>query len=402
MSEKPVLNIALVGYAFMGRAHSNAFGQICRFFADCPFDLRRKVMVARSADKVAAAAKTWGWEESSTDYAAVLARDDIDVVDITTPPNGHYALAKQALLAGKHVLCEKPLAMDVAEAKELAELARKKKRICGVWHAYRFSPAASTAAQICREGKLGEIRHVRAQYLQDWLVDPTVGAGWRTQKKIAGSGSHGDLNAHLIDMTRFITGLEIDEVSGLGKTFIDQRPSGDGKTLAKVDVDDAFLFLARLSNGGVASYEATRFAPGHKNTNFIEVNGSKGSLRWDFHRMNELQFFSFEDAPHVQGWHNIMCLDSAAHPYAGSWWPNGHHIGYEHCFTNMLYEYLQALAAGKPFRPDFADGVAVQEVVDAALASAKSRAWVKIKRSQRFNGPAFVRTPRASERNAGL
>lgn len=401
MTTKPTLNVALVGYAFMGRAHSNAYQQVNRFFADCPYEIRRKVMVARSADKLRAAAENWGWEEHSTDYAAVLAREDIDVVDITTPPNGHYALAKQALLAGKHVLCEKPLAMSVAEAKELAALAKKKKRVCGVWHAYRFCPAASTAARICREGRLGEIRHVRATYLQDWLVDPTVGAGWRTQKKICGSGSHGDLNAHLIDMTRFITGLEFAEVSGLSRTFIGERPDGHGGK-AKVDVDDAFLFLAKLGNGAVASFEATRFAPGHKNTNSIEVNGSKGSLRWDFQRMNELEYFTFAEDGHVQGWRRIQASDSAAHPYAGSWWPSGHHIGYEHCFTNMLYDWLCALHAGTAFRPDFADGVAVQEVVDAALASAASRKWTKIRRSQRFAGPAPVRTPATAERNAGL
>jgi len=402
MPSKPVLNVALVGYAFMGRAHSNAYQQVGRFFADCPFEVRKKVMVARTADKLAAAAQTWGWEEHSTDFDAVIARDDIDVVDITTPPNGHYALAKKALLAGKHVLCEKPLAMSVAEAKELAELARRKKRICGVWHSYRFCPAASTAARICREGRLGTIQHVRGLYLQDWLNDPTVGAGWRTQKRICGSGSHGDLNAHLIDMTRFITGLEFESVNGLARTFVSERPTGDGAGKAKVDVDDAFLFLAQLQGGAVGSFEATRFAPGHKNVNFIEVNGSKGSLRWDFYRMNELQFFSYDDPPHLQGWHDILCSDSAAHPYVGSWWPGGHHIGYEHCFTNMLYDYLHALAAGKPFRPDFADGVAVQEVVDAALDSARSKQWVKLKRSQKFNGPAPVRVPFTAERNAGL
>ena len=402
MSAKPILNVALVGYAFMGRAHSNAYQQVGRFFADCPYDIRRKVIVARNASKLAAAAATWGWEEHSTDYDAVIARPDIDVVDITTPPDGHYILAKKALLAGKHVLCEKPLALNVDEAKELAELARKKKRTCGVWHAYRFCPAASTAARICREGRLGENRHVRGTYLQDWLNDPLLGAGWRTQKSISGSGSHGDLNSHLIDMTRFITGLEFESVNGLARTFVDKRPSGDGKGMAKVDVDDAFLFLAQLQGGAVASFEATRFASGHKNTNFIEINGSKGSLRWDFHRMNELQFFSFDDPAHIQGWHTIMCLDSAAHPYAGNWWPNGHHIGYEHCFTNMLSDWLFALAAGKPFRPDFADGVAVMEVVDAALASAKSQQWVKVKRSQKFAGPAPVRMPAAAETNAGL
>lgn len=398
-SEHDTLSVGMVGYAFMGAAHSQAWRNAPRFF-DLPLRPRMSAVAGRDEARVAAAATQFGWESTETSWRALVDRDDIDLIDVCTPGDTHAEIAIAALEAGKHVLCEKPLAMSVAEAKELAALAKKRKRACGVWHAYRFCPAASTAARICREGRLGAIQHVRGLYLQDWLNDPAVGAGWRTQKRICGSGSHGDLNAHLIDMTRFITGLEFEAVNGLARTFVDQRPAGDG--MAKVDVDDAFLFLARMQGGAVGSFEATRFAPGHKNTNFIEVNGAKGSLRWDFHRMNELQFFSAEDPPHLQGWRNILCMDSAAHPYAGSWWPNGHHIGYEHCFTNMLYDWLHALAAGTAFRPDFADGVAVQEVVDAALDSARSGRWVKVRRSQRFSGPAPVRTPATAERNAGL
>jgi predicted dehydrogenase len=402
MPKKPVLNVALVGYAFMGRAHSNAYQQVNKFFPDCPFEVRRKVLIARSPKPLAAAAATWGWEEWSTDFDAVLRRDDIDLVDITTPPNGHFALARKALKAGKYVLCEKPLAMNTAQARELAALAKQLKTKTGLWHCYRRSPSASTAAQLIADGKIGAVRHVRALYLQDWLVDPTVAPGWRTTKKICGSGSHGDLNAHLIDMTRFMTGLEFDAVVGLDKTFIKRRPSPTGKGTVPVDVDDAFLFLARLSNGAVASYEATRFAPGHKNYNWIEINGEKGSIRWNFERMNELEFFTFDEDPSVQGFHDIMCMDSAGHPYAGNYWPNGHLVGYEQCFTNTLYDYLVSLKSGPAFRPDFADGVAVQEVIDAGLASVKQRGWVTIKRSQKFSRSAMAKRAKVVQRNAGL
>jgi predicted dehydrogenase len=257
-----------------------------------------------------------------------------------------------------------------------------------------------TAAALIADGKLGKIQQVRAVYLQDWLTDDACPWLWRMDSKACGSGAHGDLNAHLIDMTRFLTGLDFSEVVSMRETFIKQRKKPDGKGMGKVDVDDAFLFLAKLSNGATASYEATRVAAGRKNYNRIEINGTQGSLVWNFERMNELEYFSYDDEPRVQGFRTIMCMNGAAHPYAGAYWPDGHIIGYEHTFVNTLRDFLVALKAGTEFRPDFRDGVANQEVLDAAVRSAETKKWVTIKPSQRFAGRA---TPtRVAAKKAGL
>jgi predicted dehydrogenase len=392
MPAKPILNVALVGYSFMGRTHSNAYQQVNRFFADCPFDVRRKVLIGRTQSAVEEVARTWGWEETATDLNMILGRDDIHLVDVSTSNDSHHDLSIAALKAGKHVFTEKPLALNVAQAREMLAVAQKSKTPdgkpvrTGLWHNYRRAPAASTAAGLIRDGKLGEIRHVRAVYLQDWLTDDSCPATWRMTAKTCGSGAHGDLNAHLIDMTRFLTGLEFDEVSGMQETFIKKRQAKGGKKgqMITVDVDDALLFLARMSNGALASFEATRCAAGRKNYNKIEINGTKGSLVWNFERMNELEYFSFDDETRVQGFRTIMCMNGAAHPYAGNYWPDGHIIGYEHTFTNALYDFLVCLKTGKPYRPDFADGVANQEVIDASLESAKTRKWVKVDRKVKF------------------
>ncbi len=405
MATKPILNVALVGYSFMGRAHSNAYQQVNRFFADCPFDVRRKVLIGRSQGPLEEAARTWGWEETATDLNIILGREDIHLVDVGTPNDSHHDLSIAALKAGKHVLCEKPLALTTEQAREMTAVAAKAKTAdgkpvrTGVWHNYRRAPAASTAAGLIRDGKIGEVRHVRGVYLQDWLSNPKSPATWRMTAKACGSGAHGDLNAHLIDMTRFLTGLEFDEVSGLQQTFTKKRPAANGKGTITVDVDDALLFLARMSNGATASFEATRVAAGRKNYNRIEINGTKGSLVWNFERMNELEFFSFDDEPRAQGFRTIMCMNGGAHPYAGNYWPDGHIIGYEHTFTNHLYDFLIALKSSKPFRPDFADGVANQEVLDASLASAKNGRWVKVEHSQKFGKDSG---PRLLKKSAGI
>lgn len=407
MASKPILNVALVGYSFMGRTHSNAYQQVNRFFADCPYEVRRKVIVGRSQGPLEEAARTWGWEETATDLNLLLGRDDIHLIDVATPNDSHHDLSIAALKAGKHVICEKPLAMNVAQARQMVEVAAKAKTAegkpvrHGIWHNYRRSPAASTAAGLIRDGKLGEIRHVRAVYLQDWLTDASCPATWRMTAKTCGSGAHGDLNAHLVDMTRFLTGLEFDSVVGMQETFIKKRQllgEPKGKSIT-VDVDDALLFLARLSNGALASFEATRAAAGRKNYNKIEVNGTRGSIVWNFERMNELEYFSFDDEARVQGFRTIMCMNGAAHPYAGNYWPDGHIIGYEHTFTNHLYDFLVALKTGKPFRPDFTDGLANQEVLDAALDSAKTGAWVEVQRSQKLKP---VEPARVQARSAGI
>jgi predicted dehydrogenase len=386
---KPVLNVALVGYSFMGRAHSNAYRQVNHYF-DLPFRVVPKVLIGRSEGPLKAAAEQLGWEEYSTDMAAVLKRDDIHLIDVATPNDSHAPHSIAALKAGKHVLCEKPLALNVKEAKAMVAAAEKAKdsngkmvRV-GLWHNYRRAPAASTAASLIADGKLGEIRHVRAVYLQDWLLDDTCPATWRMMAKTCGSGAHGDLNAHLIDLTRFMTGLEFDEVSGIEQTFITKRKNGGGKGMLEVDVDDALLFIAKLSNGALASFEATRAAAGRKNFNCIEINGTKGSIIWNFERMNELQVYTVEDEPRHKGFRTVMCMDGSAHPYAGNYWPDGHVLGYEHCFINMLADFVKALASGEEFRPNFADGLANQEVLDASLLSAKTKKWVKVARSQKL------------------
>ncbi len=375
--EKPVLNVAMVGHAFMGRAHGNAYRQVNHFF-DLPFRVVPQVVVGRDSRRAAEAAAKLGFAESSADLKAVLARPDIHVVDVATPNDSHFAIAMAALKAGKHVLCEKPLAMTIAEAKAMAAEAKKRKARVGLWHNYRRAPATRLAARMIARGDIGEVRQVRAVYLQDWLADGSVPASWRTSRKTCGSGAHGDLNAHLIDLTRALTGLEFAAVCGVQQTYTKERPAGDGKTMAKVDVDDAFCFLARFSNGAIGTYEATRVAPGRKNHNRVEVSGTKGSIVWNLERMNELEYFSFDDTRDAQGFRTIMCMDSV-HPYAAHWWPDGHIVGYEHTFVHHLADFVDCLHSGEAFSPDFADGVKVQAVLEAALQSAKDGKWAKVK-----------------------
>ncbi len=375
--DKPVLNVAMVGHAFMGRAHGNAYRQANHFF-ELPFRVVPAIVVGRDRARAAAAAKKLGFQSSSVDLEAVLADPAIHLVDVATPNDSHHAITMAALHSRKHVLCEKPLAMTVAEAKEMQALAKKQKVRVGLWHNYRRAPATKLAATMIERGDLGDVRQVRAVYLQDWLSDPSVPASWRTSKKTCGSGAHGDLNAHLIDLTRALTGLEFEAVCGVQQTFTKQRPDGQGGT-SKVDVDDAFCFLAKFKGGAIGTYEATRTAPGRKNHNCIEISGSKGSLRWNLERMNELEVFSFADARDGQGFRNIICMDSV-HPYAANWWPDGHIIGYEHTFVHHLVDFVRALHTGEPFAPDFDDGVAVQAVLAAALASTSSGGWVKVAR----------------------
>lgn len=373
-TSRPDLNIAMVGHAFMGRAHGNAYRQANRFF-DLPYRVVPKVIVGRDKKRAAAAAAKLGFEEATDELGMVLARPDIDVVDVATPNDTHYAIAMAALMAGKHVLCEKPLALTLTEAKAMAKLAKQKKVRVGLWHNYRRAPATRLAARMIARGDIGAVRQVRAVYLQDWLSDAKVEASWRTQKKLCGSGAHGDLNAHLIDLTRALCGLEFDSVCAVQQTFTKERPLGRGRQ--KVDVDDAFCFLAKFKGGAIGTYEATRVAPGRKNHNRIEISGERGSIVWNLERMNELQFFSFDDARDGQGFRTIMCMD-AQHPYAAHWWPDGHIIGYEHTFVHHVVDFVSSLQTGEKFRPDFEDGVRVQAVLDAALRSAAQGKWIKV------------------------
>jgi predicted dehydrogenase len=371
----PRLGVAMVGHAFMGRAHGNAWRQANRFF-DLPFQVVPAVVVGRHAQRAAEAAAKLGFQHATTDLDAVLADPAIHVVDVATPNDSHFAIAMAALKAKKHVLCEKPLAMSLPQAKAMAAQAKKSKVRVGLWHNYRRAPATALAARMIRRGDLGDVRQVRAVYLQDWLADAAVPASWRTDRKLCGSGAHGDLNAHLVDLTRALTGLEFDAVCGVQQTFTKERPDGAGGK-AKVDVDDAFCFLARFKGGAIGTYEATRVAPGRKNFHCVEVSGTKGSIRWNLERMNELEVFSFADARDAQGFRTVMVMDGV-HPYAANWWPDGHIVGYEHTFVHHVVDFVRALHDGSPFAPDFDDGVAVQAVLDAAIASAKSGKWVKV------------------------
>jgi len=389
---KKQINVAMIGAGFMGRTHSNAYLKVAKFF-DVPVVPRMKVMCDINEAAARSMAERWGWEEVMTDYRKVVARPDIDMVDILTPNNTHVEIACAAARAGKIVACEKPLAMDAAEAKKMVACVRKAGVPSFVSFNYRRLPAVSLARQLVQEGRIGRVYHVRAQYLQDWIMNPDFPLVWRLDRRVCGSGSRGDLGAHIIDMARFITGEEFESVSGMAETFIKERPAGrmdgvglsaaggggGGAKMGKVTVDDATLFLARFSGGAVGAFEATRFAAGRKNGIHIEVNGARGSLVFDFERMNELRFHDHTAPQHLQGWTTIMATDSS-HPYAGAWWPPGHIIGYEHGFINQLADELRFIGGElKEYHPDFADGLRVQEVLDAVMKSAASGRWVAVK-----------------------
>ncbi|MEV5746166.1 Gfo/Idh/MocA family oxidoreductase, partial [Microbispora rosea] len=376
---KPTLGVGMVGYAFMGRVHSQAWRNVASFF-DLPVRPAMAALSGRSPDRTAEAAATLGWAAVETDWKRLVERDDVQIVDICTPGDSHAEIAIAALAAGKHVLCEKPLANTVAEAEAMAaaakEAAARGVRSMVAFN-YRRVPAVALARRFVEEGRLGEIRHVRAQYLQDWIVDPEFPLVWRLQKDKAGSGALGDIGAHIIDTAEFITGQLLTGVSAMTETFVKQRPlaegssglAGEGGTgqMGEVTVDDAALFTGRLSGGALASFEATRFATGRKNALRIEVNGSLGSLSFDFEAMNELWFYDAADRD--AGFRRILVTEPD-HPYAGAWWPPGHGLGYEHTFVHETKDFLEAIAAGVDPVPSFEDGLRVQRVLAAVEQSA--------------------------------
>ncbi|MCS7180664.1 MAG: Gfo/Idh/MocA family oxidoreductase [bacterium] len=385
------INVGLIGYKFMGKAHSFAYKNVSIFF-DLPVKPIMKVICGRTEKAVSQAKEKFGWCEYETDWKKVVERKDIDLIDITTPPNAHKEIAIQAAKNGKIVFCEKPLASTLKDAYEMLEAIEKYNVKHAICFNYRKLPAIGLAKKLIDEGKIGKIYHMRAVYLQDWIVDPDFPLVWRLQKSIAGSGSHGDLNAHLIDMARYLVG-EFDEVIGISETFIKERPvlkekeeleTGLGEFKEKseekgiVDVDDATLFLARFKNGAIGSFEATRFAPGRKNGQRFEINGSKGSIVFNLERLNELEFYSREDQSGIQGFRTIIATD-ASHPYAGNWWPAGHIIGYGESFVNMVADIFNSIAKGENPSPNFYDGIKCQEVLEAVEQSIKERKWVKIK-----------------------
>ncbi|MFA1544731.1 Gfo/Idh/MocA family protein [Actinomadura chokoriensis] len=375
------VGVGMVGHAFMGRAHSQAWRSVGPFFGP-PLTPVMAALAGRSADRARAAAESLGWASVETDWKELLRRDDVQLVDICTPGDSHAEIAVAALDAGKHVLCEKPLANSVAEAEAMAaaaDRARERGVRSMVGFNYRRVPAVTLARRLVNEGRIGAVRHIRAQYLQDWLADPAAPFTWRMDRDRAGSGSLGDIGAHIIDTAQFITGQSLVGVSALLDTFVRERPVPGGGT-ARVTVDDAALFIGRTDAGALATFEATRFATGRKNSLRIEVSGSSGALSFDLESLNELWFHDRDEDAATGGFRRIVVTEPV-HPYAGHWWPPGHVLGYEHTFTHQTADLLTAIAEGADPSPSFADGLQVQRVLAAVAASAAARCWVDVEGS---------------------
>ena len=375
---KKKINVAMIGYQFMGRAHSNAWRQVNRFF-DPPFEPVMKVVVGRNEEGVRQAAEKLGWQEHATSWEQVVARKDIDIVDVCTPGDSHMQISIAAAENKKTVFCEKPLANTLPEAQKMLDAVKKAGVVHMICHNYRRVPAVTLARQIIQDGRIGQIYHYRGTYLQDWIVDPKFPLLWRLEKTKAGSGAMGDLASHVTDLSRFLVG-EITDVSAAMETFIKERPLVDNpKKTGKVTVDDATIALVRFENGAIGTIEATRFAPGRRNYNRFEINGSNGSLSFDLERMNELELFLRNDPQYTQGFRTILVTQGGGtHPYFGAWWPPGHIIGYEHTFVHTVYDLMQAISKGQSASPSFVDGVRNQSVMDAMERSAKSKKWVKV------------------------
>jgi predicted dehydrogenase len=381
VGEHGELGIGMVGYAFMGRAHSQAWRSVGRFF-DLPFTPRMAAICGRDRGRVAAAADRLGWAATETDWKRLVGRDEVDLVDVCTPGSSHAEISIAALEAGKHVLCEKPLANTVEEARAMAAAAER--AAAGgvramVGFNFRRVPAVALARELVAAGRLGALRHVRAAYLGSHLLDPELPLVWRLQASEAGSGALGDLGAHAIDLAQYLAGDRIAGVSALTETFVPERPlTAGGGARGPVTVDDAALFIARFAGGAVGGFEATRFATGHTEGLRVELNGELGSIVWDLGALNQLRLFDATEDPATQGFRTIQ-VTRAAHPYAGAWWPDGHTIGYEHTFTHEVRDLLHAIADGRDPVPSFADGLQVQEVLDAVQRSAATGAgWTKV------------------------
>lgn len=386
-SDAPELGVGMVGYAFMGRAHSFGWRTAPRAFP-LPLRPRMSVLVGRSEAAARAAADELGWAEVSTDWRSLLDRDDIDLIDICTPGDSHAEIAIAALRAGKHVLCEKPLANTLGEAEAMVAAAEAApagvKAMVGF--NYRRVPAARLARDLIAAGRLGRVHHVRAVYLQDWIVDPEFPLVWRLRKESAGSGALGDIGAHIVDLTQFMVGDSITEVTALTETFVKERPlpsassglsaSGSAET-GRVTVDDAALFLARYAGGAVGTFEATRFATGRKNQLRIEVNGSLGSLVFDMEALNELLFYDGTEDATSAGFRRILVTEPA-HPYLSGWWPPGHLLGWDHTFVHEVADLVAAIGNDTAVEPSFADGLAVQRVLEAVLVSAETGRWAEV------------------------
>jgi predicted dehydrogenase len=379
------IGVGLVGYKFMGRAHSNAYRQVGRFFDVDPAP-RMAVICGRDEAGVRAAAGSLGWESYETDYRRLVERDDVGIVDVVTPGNTHREIVLAALEAGKHVICEKPLANSLAEAKEMHDAAREAGTVNTVCFNYRRAPAVQLAKKLIDDGRLGTIRHWRATYLQDFIMDPGFPLIWRLKKELAGSGALGDIGAHIVDLSQFLLG-PVSEVVGMMETFVKERPleeasaggglsASGGVETGEVTVDDAAAFLARFESGAMGTFEATRFAAGRRNKNAFEINGSKGSVAFDLERMNELEVFFVDDDADVQGFRTVNVTEPD-HPFAGAWWPPGHILGYEHTFVHTMKDLMDGIAKGASPSPTFEDAYRVQAVLDAVERSAEGGGWTR-------------------------
>ena len=411
MKSKRTLAVGLIGHDFMGRAHSNAWRQAPRFF-DLPAAVQMKTICGRNAAATKRAAAKLGWKHFENDWHRVVADPEIDIVDICTPNDTHCEIAVAAAQAGKAILCEKPLARNVVEAGRMARAVKRARVVNMVCHNYRRIPAIALAKEMIDRGEIGDrIFHFRARYAQDWIVDPSFPLVWRLQSKTAGSGALGDIGSHIIDLARYLVG-EFSEVCAATETFVKERPVAGrmdvGRVGAlrrpdaaarrpyrgKVTVDDALTMIGRFRNGALASLEATRFAPGRKNSIALEINGSAGSLFFDLEEMNRLKFFSRRDPKDRQGFRDILVTEPS-HPYIKSWWPPGHMIGYEHTFIHTIADFVNAVVRqmegrapshpqksgtrrGESLHPDFQDGLQNQKLLNAVAQSAKTRNWVRL------------------------
>jgi predicted dehydrogenase len=377
---KKKLNVGMVGYGFMGRAHSNAFSQVSHFF-DLPYQPVLKAACARDAEKLKGFADQWGYESTETDWRKLIARKDIDLIDIAAPNDMHLEIALAAAAAGKMVMCEKPLGRNAAESKKMVDAIESAKVPNMVWYNYRRVPAVTLAKQMIDEGRLGKIFHYRAKFLQDWTISadlPQGGQGlWRLDVNVAGSGVTGDLLAHCIDTAMWLNG-GIDKVVGLTETFIKERQHNLTGKKEPVGIDDASLFLARFDNGSLANFEATRYARGHKALYTLEINGEKASIFWDLHDLHRLQYFDHRDESRTRGWRSIHITDGD-HPYMAKWWVPGLQIGYEHSFTHQVADFIEALDKGQAAAPTFREAMATDLVTDAVLRSAASGQWESAK-----------------------
>ncbi len=390
MATRPALGIGMVGYAFMGKAHANAWRQVKRFY-ELPLRPELVVVAGRTAEGVEAARERLGWREATTDWRTMLTRDDVHLIDVCTPGSSHAEVAIAALEAGKHVLCEKPLANSVEEAEAMVAAARSAAPDgvkAMVAFNYRRVPALELARRLIAEGRLGTVRHVRARYMQDWIVDPEFPLVWRLVGEEAGSGALGDIGAHIVDIAQHLIAAPITTVSALTETFVRERPlpgrygglaaAGDASgERGAVTVDDAALFLARFGNGAVGTFEATRFALGRRNGMGIEIYGSKGSLRFDVERLNELELYESEADATTEGFRRILVTEPM-HPWLEGWWPTGHILGWEHTFTHEVHDLVHAIARDEQPSPSFEDGLQVQRVLLAVERSAADGRWADV------------------------